>query len=148
MSDEPSFDFLPWDELSVGVRRNRKKFYEYLVGVLNGEAPGPSPTGTGTVTVTATDGDNLLSNVVIVLCTENRFPSGDDDSIVVAYNQTDNDGKATLLVWDTTLHQPTESTDIPYGNYYLLADGGIGEIYSEQLTVDGDKTITITLTSD
>lgn len=152
MSDEPTFDFKPWEELSVGVRRNRKKMYNYIVSVLNGDEPtpepDPTPTGTGTVTITVTDGDNLLENASIILCAENRLPSIDDDSIVVAYNVTGNDGKATLQVWDTETHQPTESTNIHYGTYYLFIEAGIGEPYSEQLIVDGDIDITLTLTSD
>ena len=34
MADEPQFDFADWSELPIGVRRNRKKMYEYIVSVL------------------------------------------------------------------------------------------------------------------
>ena len=37
MADEPQFDFADWSELPIGVRRNRKKLYEYIVSVLNGD---------------------------------------------------------------------------------------------------------------
>ena len=34
MADEPQFDFADWADLPVGVRRNKKKMYEYIVSVL------------------------------------------------------------------------------------------------------------------
>ena len=147
MSDEPSFDFLPWEELPVGVRRNRKKMYNYLVSVLGGDTP--TPTGTGTVTVTCVDSeDNPIKESSVLLSTEPIDFSSQDDTGFVAYGQTGTDGTVTLTLWDSTTHQPTQDTDVPYGTYYFGGFNGDGEIrsYTGTLTVDGDETVTITLT--
>ena len=137
MSDEPSFDFLPWEELSVGVRRNRKKMYNYIVSVLNGGGPtppGPTPTSTGTVTVTCQDeSENKLGGVSIAICTE--LPPS--QSTIVATGETD----GTIDVGVATI------TDVPYGSYKLVAHDPNTELsYTGDLTVDGDEEVTITLT--
>ena len=153
MSDEPSFNFLPWEELPVGVRRNRKKMYNYLVSVLGGDEPGPTPpgptpTGTGTVTVTCVEeNQDPVINVNVFLCDSNQMPTHQDDSNLVAIGYTGADGTATLTLWDKETHQPTEVTDIPFDDYYLFAsDEDQLYTYSGALTVDGDETVTITLT--
>ena len=149
MSDEPSFDFLPWEELSVGVRRNRKKMYNYIVSVLNGDEPGPTPTSTGTVTVTCQrvlDDETVpVGEAYVMLYTGDTPPSQQDDSNMVGLGQSGNDGVAVIYTYDTTAHQPTQVTDIPFGTYNVLADGGICS-YTGTLTVDGDEEVTITLT--
>lgn len=146
MSDEPSFDFLPWEELPVGVRRNRKKMYNYLVGVLNGGEPGPTPpgpTGTGTVTVTCQDeSEALLEYVSVYLTTQAdwdfSFDTLDIDQIV-GLGVTESDGICALL--------HNEDPNIPFGQYYLYGiDGNETLTYYGTLTVDGDEEITITLT--
>ena len=152
MSDEPSFDFLLWEELPVGVRRNRKKMYNYLVSVLGGDEPGPTPTGTGTVTVTGVDSDNVPLTKIrsAYIYTGDVPPTDEDDSMVVAMGNNNDGNVANLYLYDTATHQPTEETAIPFGDYTLNASGlGVGNIpveYSGALTVDGDETVTITLT--
>jgi hypothetical protein len=154
MSDEPSFDFLPWEELPVGVRRNRKKMYNYLVSVLNGDEPGPTPpgptpTGTGTVTVTCLnlDEDPALNRDVTLSSVEQVT---DPQTELICAGNTGDTGTVTLKEFDWTLDPPlTDITaNVPYGNYYLI----IGELddpeYTGTLTVDGNETVTITLTSE
>ena len=144
MSDEPSFDFLAWEELPVGVRRNRKKMYNYLVSVLGGDTP--TPPGTGTVTVTCQDSEEQpLKAVAIYLCNTNQLDL-EDDSNFVAIEDSGLTGTVTLTIYDTATHQPTEETAIPFGSYYLFATKDGFETYSSALTVDGDETVTITLT--
>ena len=146
MSDEPSFDFLPWEALPVGVRRNRKKMYNYLVSVLGG---GPTPTGTGTITIICQDSEgNPAENAECLLCSTDQIPTPQDDSNIVAFSQTGSDGTGTLALWDKETHQPTEVTDIPFDDYYIFTQRTNYQAYTGELTVDGDETVTITLTSE
>ena len=142
MSDEPSFDFLPWEELPVGVRRNRKKMYNYLVSVLGGDTPTP----TGTVTVTCQDSEqNLLSGAIVVLLTENAPPSPTN---AVGGGLTGEDGTTLLYEFDEQGNITQTVKQVEYGDYYLMAHmGEQNEIeYGGALTVDGDEEVTITLT--
>ena len=149
MSDEPTFDFLPWEELSVGVRRNRKRMYNYIVSVLNGEPPvPPTPTGTGTVTVTCQDEYNTpLNGAVVILSTDLQDPT-----TWIGMGVTDNTGTVTLETIDTTGEHPSPSgtvADIDFGTYSLYAEFSEMEdtfTYNGTLTVDGDENVTITLT--
>ena len=105
-----------------------------------------APVETGTVTVTCqTDPDNPVSNALVYLCDTNEFPSQQDDSHIVAIGRTDSNGETTLALWDKTAHQPTQDDDIPFGNYYIFVTSAY-DPYSGTLTVDGDETVTITLT--
>ena len=148
MSDEPSFDFLPWEELPVGVRRNRKKMYNYLVSVLGGDTP--TPTGTGTITINCQDSEgNPAENAECLLCSTNQIPTPQDDSNLVAFSQTGSDGTGTLALWDKETHQPTEVTDIPFGDYYLFVyHSSIAHPYESELTIDGDDELNISLTEE
>ena len=130
---------------------------QLYVGVLGLESrvkalenkPKPTPTGTGTVTVTCVDSEeNPLRDSGVVLSTEPIDFSSQDDTGFVASGQTGTDGTATLNLWDTTTHQPTQDTDVPYGTYYFGGFNGDGIIktYTGTLVVDGDEEVTITLT--
>ena len=141
MSDEPTFDFKPWEDLSVGVRRNRKKMYEYMVSVLNGETPGPTPPGptptTGTVTATVTDlEDNPQENAMVIIdITDTPNPE-----TALGMGITDNTGVCTIMELDKSGDEPAPSqtvAQIPYGTYYAIGmlDGSGASDYV-QLTVD------------
>ena len=149
MSDEPTFDFKPWEELSVGVRRNRKKMYEYMVSVLNGGGPtppGPTPTGTGTVTVTCQDEwENPLEDAQVMLTTTAQIT--DPQTQMICAGSADVNGTVTLKELDWTLDPPFTDVDkqVPYGDYYVIANYPSLH-YTGTLTVDGDETVTITLT--
>jgi hypothetical protein len=131
---------------------------QLYVGVLGLESrvkalenkPKPTPTQSGTVTVTVLDGDDNdapFENATVFLCSTDDVPGQSDDN-VVAYGKTDANGESTLVLWDTSTHQPTEVDDIPFGNYYLIVNENGFKTYDEAFTVDGDETVTITLTSE
>ena len=111
------------------------------------------PSETGTVTVTCQDSnEDPIYLGTVFLCDENQMPSEQDDSMLVAYGTTVGEtGVASLTLWDTSTHQPTQVTDIPFDDYYLFAVGEDANnnpvSYSGSLTVDGDETISITLTA-
>ena len=109
----------------------------------------PKPTPTGTVTVTLLNTDSEEAKGVIYLCDSNEAPY-EDDSNVIAYGQTTrNTNPVTLTLYDVETHEPTEVTDIPFDTYYVFAkDNGDEEFYTGTLTVDGDETVTITLTGE
>ena len=108
---------------------------------------------TGTVTVTGVYGDNqpLYRLDTVLLYTGDGVPTQEDDSRVVAVGGS-SDNVATLGLWDSTAHQPTEDTAIPYGTYNIYAEGVDGDsityTYNGTLTVDGDENVTITLSGD
>ena len=107
--------------------------------------------GTGTVTVTTVDSEqNPLRDSGVVLSTEPIDFSIQDDTGFVAYGLTGGDGTVTLTLWDITTHQPTQDTDVPYGTYYFGGFNGESSVktYTGTLVVDGDETVTITLTED
>lgn len=124
---------------SLAFRSNHKNFTVSL------------ESATGTVTVTALDGYEEpavpLAEGTVVLATA-QVDWGDPDlaTYVVAVTRSfDENGTATLKVPDE-YGLPTETdADVPYGTYYLCATGDSIE-YSGTLTVDGDETVTITLT--
>ena len=102
---------------------------------------------TGTVTVTCQNaGETRLAGADVILYTGDTPPSDQDDSMIVAVGTSGEDGVAEMLLYDTSSHQATEVTDIPFGTYHLIAIKGSKE-YSGSLTVDGDEEVTITLTS-
>ena len=128
---------------------------QLYVGVLGLESrvkalenkPKPTPTQTGTVTVTATvdDGEEQypMGTGMVVLATAPVDWDKPDYSTFVAAAQTfDETGTATLALVGG------QSTDIPFGTYYLcaadIAQAPTSE-YSGTLTVDGDEEVTITL---
>lgn len=104
---------------------------------------------TGTVTVTCQDeSENPLEFASIFLCDSNQMPTQQDDSMLVAEGLSESDGTATLTLYDKETHQTTEVTDIPFDDYYLFAVNNDDTLnYAGTLTVDGDETTTITLTS-
>ena len=107
-----------------------------------------APVSTGTVTVTCQDSEQTpLEYASIFLCDSNQMPTQQDDSMVVANGFTESDGTATLTLYDKETHQATEVTDIPFDDYYLFAVNNDDSLnYTGTLTVDGDETVTITLT--
>lgn len=110
--------------------------------------------GTGTVTVTGVYGDNqpLTELTDVLLYTGDGVPTIEDDSRFVAIGGSGEDNVATLFLWDTTAHEPTQDTAIPYGTYNIYAEGTDDKTniytYNGTLTVDGDETVTITLTQE
>ena len=129
---------------------------QLYVGVLGLESrvkalenkPKPTPTGTGTVTATVLYDETPQIGALVFLCTNDTIPSKQDDSMVVAMGVTDDTGVTTLGIYDSSTHQPTSETAIPYDDYYLIAMDGDGVLsqYDEPFTVDGNETVTITLT--
>ena len=126
---------------------------QLYVGVLGLESrvkalenkPKPTPTQTGTVTVTCKDSEeNPLEDAKVALLI-NFPPQSPDDAIGGGF--TGSDG-TTILYEPDSEGQPTQTVaQIPYGTYYLLAQKeGQGLVYTDPLTVDGDETVTITLT--
>ena len=121
---------------SLAFRSNHKNFTVTLESAVN----------TGTVTVTCQNaGETPLAGADVILYTGDTPPSDQDDSMIVAVGTTGEDGVAEMIVYDTSSHQATEVTDIPFGTYHLIAIKGSNE-YSGSLTVDGDEEVTITLT--
>lgn len=123
---------------NIAFRSNHKNFTIAL----------ESASGTGTVTVTCVDSEQqALQDCTVLLSTSPIDFDSQDDSDFVAYGLGDN-GVATLTLWDTTTHQPTEETQIPFDTYYIGAVCTLGtpKTYTGTLTVDGDETVTITLT--
>ena len=127
---------------NIAFRSNHKNFSITLV----------ESSGTGTVTVTCVDSDNvpLTSIDIAFIYTGDVPPSQEDDSMLVAMVSNVLGNVATLYLYDTATHQPTEETAIPFGDYTLIANGedveSVSVNYSGALTVDGDETVTITLT--
>ena len=128
---------------------------QLYVGVLGLESrvkalenkPKPTPTQTGTVTVTATIDDGVTqipidANGLVVLATEQIDWTDPDGTKFVAVTQTfDETGTGTLATME-------QSTDIPFGTYYLCAvddPNAPTHEYSGTLTVDGDEEVNITL---
>ena len=128
---------------NIAFRSNHKNFTIAL----------ESASGTGTVTVTGVYGDNqpLYQLVSVLLYTGDGVPTIEDDSRVVAVGGSD-DNVAILVLWDSTAHELTQDTAIPYGTYNIYAEGLDDEsntyTYNGTLTVDGDETVTITLTTE
>jgi hypothetical protein len=109
-------------------------------------------SSTGTVTITVQyefDGQTEPApNTAVMLYTGDTPPTPQDDSRLVSYNTTNDEGVAEMTVYDTSTHQPTQVTDIPFGTYTLFSSDYDGFSYSGTLTVDGDETVTITLTEE
>lgn len=110
-----------------------------------------TPTGTGTVTVTCVnEATDPITEVHSILLYTGEMPTPQQDSNLVAYGSNGEGNVATLYLWDTTTHQLTDDPNIPFGTYNIFADG-LDENensynYMGTLTVDGDETVTITLT--
>ena len=102
---------------------------------------------TGVVAITCQDGVyTVIEGADVYLYTGNTKPSAQDDSMVVAYGETDGSGIADIYIYDTSSHQATEDYDILYGTYNLYAVKGSLE-YEGTLTVNDEEiTKTITLT--
>ena len=116
---------------------------QLYVGVLGLESrvkalenkPKPTPTQSGTVTVTCQrydEGELLrVRGCGVFICTE--LPPS--EQTVVAETESGGDGVATF------------DEPINYGDYFLFAtDSTDTYTYTGELTVDGDETVTITLT--
>ena len=114
------------------------------------ELEAASSTGTVTATCQYEEGGEYspVNGVTVLLANTNQMPSPEDDSTLVALGQTGSDGTVTLTLWDKETHQPTEVTDIPFDDYYIFAQRTNYQTYTSALTVDGDETVTITLTVD
>jgi 5-hydroxyisourate hydrolase-like protein (transthyretin family) len=116
-------------EENIKFRANHKSF------TLNIEAE-PVTTGTVTITVLDNSDDSPIMDASVELSDDNAGTN------VIASGFTDENGE-TVLVTDP---QDLNSTDIPFGSYYLYtAPNGYTE-YNEAFTVDGDETATIKLT--
>lgn len=109
-------------------------------------------SATGTVTVTCQydfegETSTFFNDLTVALSTHDSFDWTDLESemeYVYGFAYVDEiieDGTVTLIGREQT-------TDIPFGNYYLYANGGGSDgivQYSGTLTVDSDEEITITL---
>ena len=125
---------------SLAFRSNHKNFSVTLEAV----------TGTGTVTVTCQDStQNPITDAKVYLSSHSTFdwenlPS--EIEYVVGWGMSDETTGIATLYYNDGTYEPT-STDIPFGSYYLYAKSELGsEEYSGTLTVDGNETVTITLT--
>ena len=126
----------------LAFRSNHKNFTVEL------EAAAPVvTTGTVNVTVLGSDGETPVPQTIVFLCDTDDVPSQQSDSNIVAMGQTNSNGETTLALYDTSTHQPTQVTDIPFGDYYLITIVDGFEPYDESFTIDGDEEVTITLTS-
>lgn len=126
-------------EENIKFRANHKSF------TLNIEA---EPSQSGTVTVTCQDSEQtpLPANISLEEGTYGR-----PDYKLWGVGVASADGTCVLKVPDEK-EAPTEVTaEIPYGTYTLSAgydDGEVGYSYlDESFVIDGDETLTITLTS-
>ena len=117
-------------EENIKFRANHKSF------TLNIEAE-PATTGTVTITVLDNSDNSPIMGASVELSDDN---TGNN---VIASGFTNENGE-TVLVTDP---QDLNSTDIPFGNYYLYTGPGGYTAYNEAFTVDGDETLTIKLTS-
>lgn len=130
------------EELSF--RSNHKNFTVTLTS---------SGGGTGTVTVTCQydfegETSTYFDTLKVALSTHDTFDWEDSESEVeylIGYADSVGDTETGTL---TLIRE--ETTDIPFGSYYLYARGQNFDYepveYSGTLTVDGDEEVTITLT--
>lgn len=116
-------------EENIKFRANHKSF------TLNIEAE-PATTGTVTITVLNNSDDSPIMNASVELSDDY------EGNNVIASGFTDENGESVLLTDPHDLN----STDIPFGNYYLYTAPGGYTKYNEAFTVDGDETLTIKLT--
>ena len=104
-------------------------------------------TNTGTVTVTCQDSsENKLENAFVSISEGEETPP-------IAVGLTDSNGETTLETPDAEQMPSGTVADVPYGNYLLFGNysdesTGTDYSYSGELTVDGDETVTITLTQE
>ena len=125
----------------LAFRSNHKNFEIEL------EASG----GTGTVTVTCQDSESTsLEGANVFLLTENAEPSPTN---LVGMGITDSNGTTLIYEVDDSHLQPTTTVkQVPYDDYYLISGWEDEEenyyTYNGTLTVDGDETVTITLTGE
>ena len=102
---------------------------------------------TATVSAIVYSNGNPLSNQLVMLRTNSDYVSNPVSDGTVAFCNSSADSFKPLNVTDPTTHTPTQSTDIPFGTYYLcvpiLSKGQYG--YIEEFVVDGDKEVTIQL---
>ena len=123
---------------SLAFRSNHKNFSVTLV------------SATGTVTVTCKDSEELaVENATVFLTTETiTIDSPPSSDIILGGGVTGADGTITLKTLDGQQWSDTDA-DIPFGTYYLsgvsVDDETIASL-NETFTVDGDETVTITLT--
>lgn len=129
-------------EENIKFRANHKSF---TFSIEAEPVPPTPPVETGTVTVTCLvdDGEEdpypMVSGDVGLATAPIDWIDPDYSTIVALARTFDETGTATLTNQD-------QSTDIPFGTYYLCAEEGqIGAQYSGTLTVDGDEEVTITL---
>ena len=122
---------------NIAFRSNHKNFTITL----------ESASGTGTVTVTGVDSEDNPTNMNAILLYTGEMPTPQDDGNIVAFGSSNGSNVVQLHLWDTTTHQITDDPNIPFGTYNLYADNYGGSLtYNGTLTVDGDETVTITLT--
>ena len=128
----------------LAFRSNHKNFTVEL------EAAAPT---TGTVTVTCLDSEeNPLENAQAILSTVENPTSAD---VIVGIGVADNTGTCTLVEIDPQTMRPSQTVaEIEFGTYYLTGflqreEQGMPVQYEYHgtLVVDGDETVTITLTS-
>ena len=107
---------------------------------------------TGTVTVTCQDSsENKVEGAIVVMGTQALDDPANFETWAATYGvglgTTDNDGECTLAHFDPQTLEPTSDTSFEYGTYYLVSLGSDISSLNDELTVDGDEEVTITLTS-
>ena len=119
---------------NIAFRSNRKNFNITL------------EEATATVSAIVYLNEQPLNSQLVMLRTNSDFTNNPTVDGTVAFCTSSASSFVPLNVTDPVTHTPTQSTDIPFGTYYLcvVRDGQYG--YIEELVVDGDKEITITVT--
>ena len=122
---------------NIKFRANHKTFTIPLEAI---------PVSTGTVTVTCQDSEeNKLEYAIVKLCSDDQTPSA---SNLVGAGITDENGECTIMEVDDQLIPTEVVKQVEYGNYYLYGYNTDDSLtYTGTLTVDGDETVTITLTA-
>lgn len=120
---------------NIAFRSNHKNFTVQL----------EQATGTVSALVLDAYSHQASSGELVMLRTNSnvvRFPTTEGTVAFCTSSST----PVLLTIVDPTTHDPTQSTDIPYGTYYLCVGGNAQKYkYIEEFSVDGDEEVTIQL---
>ena len=153
MVSYPTILGLPQDKL------NRQLYIRYLENVrfdksldVRVKALEDTPVvSTGTVTVTTVDAEDTPIEAEVFMATQALDDVANFETWFATYGVgmgTTENGECTLTHFDPETFQPTSDTSFEYGTYYILAMHDNDFNMNYELTVDGDETVTITITQE